>query len=157
MRIAVYPGSFDPITLGHLDIIERSAKLFDKVIVVSMKNSEKHYLFNDEERLDMMEKMCSHLDNVECVNGSGLSVEFARSVNADAMIRGMRAVADYEYEMQIAITNMHINKDIETVFLLSKPEYSFYSSSTVKELAKYHQDVKDFVGEYIAGKLEEKF
>ncbi len=156
-KIAVYPGSFDPITLGHLDIIERSARIFDQIIVVIMDNSNKDCLFDREERLDMIKETCKHLDNVECLIGEGLSVDFAKKHNAVAMIRGMRAVADYEYEMQNASANMYINPDIETCFLLSKPKYSFYSSSTVKELAKYHQDVSIFVDEYVENKLKDKF
>lgn len=156
MSIAIYPGSFDPITLGHLDIIKRASKLFDKVIVVSMKNPQKSYLFNDKERLDMMKKTCEGLSNVECVIGEGLTVEFAKKHNANIMIRGMRAVADYEFEMKIAMANMHINESIETVFLLSKPEYSFVSSSVIKELVTYGQNVEDFVIKYVEDELKKK-
>lgn len=154
---AIYPGSFDPITKGHLDIIERSAKIFDEVIVVAMNNSKKNYLFNSEERLAMMVETCKNIDNVRCEISDGLSVDFAKKNNAKVMIRGMRAVADYEYEMQNASANMYIDNSIETCFFLSKPQYSFYSSTTIKELCKYHQDVSMFVDEYVEKMLKSKF
>lgn len=157
MRIAIYPGSFDPITLGHLDIIERSSKLFDKVIVVIMDNSKKQGLFSKEERLTMIKEACSHMTNVECEIGSGLSVEYAKNKGACAMIRGMRAVADYEYEMKLSMTNMKLNKDIETIFLLSKPEHAFISSSMIKELVSYKQDVSGFVPRCVEMQLKQKF
>lgn len=157
MKIAIYPGSFDPITKGHLDIIERSAKIFDQVIVVIMRNERKKYLFSEKERLAMIQEACQHLDNVICDAGEGLSVRYAKSKGACAMIRGIRAVQDYEYELQTATANMWLDHEIETCFFMAKPEYSFLSSSTVKEIASYQGDVDRFVDPYVEKKLKEKF
>lgn len=157
MRIAIYPGSFDPITKGHLDIIQRASAIFDKVIVVIMKNERKKSLFSEEERLDMIVHACAPMKNVECEVGHGLTVHYAKSKNACAMIRGIRAVLDYEYELQTATANMWIDEKVETVFFLAKPEYSFISSSTVKEIASYGENVDHFVDAYTAQKLKEKF
>lgn len=157
MKIAIYPGSFDPITKGHHDIISRAAKIFDEVIVVIMKNDKKTCLFSEQERLEMIQESCSDIPNAKWDIGSGLSVMYAKEKNACAMIRGIRAIQDYEYELQIATTNMILNKDVETCFFLSKPEYSFLSSSSVKEIASYHEDVSLFVDEYVEKKLKEKF
>lgn len=157
MKIAIYPGSFDPITKGHMDIISRSAKIFDKVIVVIMRNDKKKYLFSEDERLDMMKHACKDLDNVICDVGEGLSVKYAKAHGARVMIRGIRAVQDYEFELQNATANMWLDSDIETCFFMAKPEYSFLSSSSVKEIASYKEDVSIFVDEYVAVKLAEKF
>lgn len=157
MRIAIYPGSFDPITKGHLDIIQRASTIFDKVIVVIMKNERKKYLFSEEERLDMIQHACAEMKNVQCEVGHGLTVRYAQEKNACAMIRGIRAVLDYEYELQTATANMWLDGNVETVFFLAKPEYSFISSSTVKEIASYGENVDHFVDAYTAQKLKEKF
>lgn len=154
---AIYPGSFDPITRGHLDIIERSSKMYDEVIVVLMRNTSKNYLFSEDERLEMMKQTCRHLSNVKCVIGEGLSVNFAKKVDAKVMIRGLRAISDYDYEMKIALANMNMAPEIETVFLLAKPEYAFLSSTTIKELASYHENVSKYVGDYVAKCLANKF
>lgn len=154
---AIYPGSFDPITRGHLDIIERSSKMYDEVIVVLMRNTSKNYLFSEDERLEMMKKTCQHLSNVKCVIGEGLSVNFAKKADAKVMIRGLRAISDYDYEMKIALANMNMAPEIETIFLLAKPEYAFLSSTTIKELASYHEDVSNYVGDYVAKSLANKF
>ncbi len=156
MKIAIYPGSFDPITKGHIDVIERSSKIFDEIIVVLMKNDKKTSLFNDEERLDMMEEACATMGNVTCDIGSGLSTAYARKKGACVMIRGIRAVQDYEYELTTATANMYLNSDIETCFFMSKPEFSFLSSSTVKEIAGYGASVDGFVSPYVVKKLKEK-
>lgn len=156
-KTAIYPGSFDPITKGHMDIIKRSAKIFDQVIVVIMRNEKKRYLFSEEERLTMITQACLSLENVSCVVGEGLSVKFAKENNANVMIRGIRAVQDYEYELQSATANMWLDSSIETCFFLAKPEYSFLSSSTVKEIASYGEDVSRFVDAYVEQKLSEKF
>ena len=153
MRIAIYPGSFDPITKGHLDIIQRASTIFDKVIVVIMKNERKKYLFSEEERLDMIQHACAEMKNVQCEVGHGLTVRYAQEKNACAMIRGIRAVLDYEYELQTATANMWLDENVETVFFLAKPEYSFISSSTVKEIASYGENVDHFVDAYTAQKL----
>lgn len=157
MKIAIYPGSFDPITKGHMDIISRSAKIFDKVIVVIMRNDKKQYLFSEEERLQMMNYACKDIDNVICDIGEGLSVKYAKANHAQVMIRGIRAVQDYEYELQNATANMFLDSEIETCFFMAKPEYSFLSSSSVKEIASYQEDVSRFVDDNVAEKLKEKF
>ncbi len=156
MKRAIYPGSFDPITKGHIDIIERSSKLFDEVIVVLMYNDKKTYTFTKEERLAMLKDSCKHLKNVQCDCGWGLSVDYAKKHNSCAMIRGIRAVQDYEYELTAATANMYLNNEIETCFFMSKPEYSFISSSTVKELARYGANVDGFVSPYVAKQLANK-
>lgn len=157
MKKAIYPGSFDPITKGHVDIIKRAAKLFDEVIVVLMQNPEKSYLFSEEERLDMVRECCKDIPNVQCRSGMGLSIRFAKEQGAIAMIRGIRAVQDYEYELRNATTNMSIDPTIETCFFMAKPEYSFLSSSSVKEIAAFGEDVATFVDSYVIEKLKEKF
>ena len=157
MKKAIYPGSFDPITKGHLDIIERSAKIFDEVEVVIMHNDLKHYLFSETERLDMIQQACKHIPNVTCAIGDGLSVEYAKQHQACAMIRGIRAVQDYEYELQTATANMYLDKNIETCFFMAQPIYSFISSSAVKEIASYHGDVSAFTDAYTEQKLKTKF
>lgn len=156
--IAIYPGSFDPITYGHIDIIERSAKMVDKLIILIMHNEGKvSGLFDIDERIDMIKQAVSHIPNVSVEAGTGLTVEYARKVGASLMIRGIRAVSDYEYEMQLATANMMLAPEIETIFLLTKPEYSFLSSSTAKEVAKNNGDLTHFTNEYVAGKLKEKY
>lgn len=157
MRKAMIPGTFDPVTKGHLDVIERSSLLFDEVYVVIMENVSKKPLFSNEERIEMIEREVSHLQNVKVLVGNGLTVKMAKELGACAMVRGIRATSDYEYEVSIATANMMLEKDIETLFLLSKPEYSFVSSSTVKEIAKFHGELDKFVSEYVKCKLEEKF
>ena len=156
MSKAMYPGSFDPITYGHMDIIEQSSKMFEEVFVAVMVNDEKNPLFTTEERVDMIRKTVGHLPNVKVVASPGLTVDFARSLDVNVLIRGIRAVMDYEYELQQSTINMMLAPDIETVFLLSKPDYSFLSSSAARTVAKYHGDLQRFVPEYVACKLEEK-
>lgn len=155
--IAVYPGSFDPITYGHIDIIERAGKLYDELIILIMTNDEKSGTFSLEERKDMIEKCVGHLPNVKVAIGTGLTVDAAEKLNGKVLIRGIRAVSDYEYEMQLATANMILKPDIETVFLLAKPENSFLSSSTSKTIAKNKGDLSCFVPSYVQEKLEEKF
>ncbi len=157
MRKAMIPGSFDPITKGHLDVIERCSQLFDEVIVVIMENAHKKALFDEHERKEMIEHDISHLSNVRVEIGSGLTIEMAKKLGVCAMIRGIRATSDYEYEVQIATANMMLEKKIETMFLLSKPEYSFVSSSTVKEIAMFHGELSHFVSDNVAAKLKEKY
>jgi len=153
---AIYPGTFDPITYGHLDIIERASKLYDEVSIVIMKNEGKKCLFSEEERKEMIENLVSNLENVNVTIGEGLTVDYAHRNNANVLIRGIRAVSDYEYELQLATANMALASDIETVFLLAKPEYSFLSSSTSKIIAKNGGDLSKFVPNEIAKKLYEK-
>lgn len=156
MRIAVYPGSFDPITYGHLDIIERAADLFDKVIVAVSVNSSKKPLFTIEERVEMITAECQHIKNVEVRHFSGLLVDFAVQNNARSIVRGLRAVSDFEYEFQMALTNRKLNAQLETIFLVSQPKYSFLSSSIVKEIASLGGDISGFVSQNVAKRLQTK-
>lgn len=157
MRRAMIPGTFDPVTKGHLDVIERSSALFDEVVVVLMVNMAKKPLFSEKERIEMLEREIAHLKNVRVLIGSGLTVHMAKKLGVNAMVRGIRATSDYEYEVSIGTANMMLEEKIETVFLLSKPQYSFVSSSTVKEIAMYHGDLTHFVSSYVEEKLKEKF
>ena len=157
---ACYPGTFDPITLGHLDIIIRSANLFDEVDILIMENPRKQCTFSTQERKDMIEaclREVGGLDNVNVLVGSGLTVEFARQRGAHVIVRGIRAVTDYEYELTQATANMKLAGDIETVILIAKPEYSFLSSSVVKEIALNHGDIKGLLPDVIVGRVSEKF
>lgn len=157
MRTAIYPGTFDPITNGHIDVIERAAMLFDKVILVIAINSRKTPLFSKEERLDMSHEALAHLKNVEVEVHEGLLVDFARERKAVAIIRGVRAVTDFEYELQIALMNRKLEPEICTVFLMPNEKYSYLNSTIVRELARYHQDISEFVPEVVAKKIKEKF
>ncbi len=156
MKKALYPGTFDPVTLGHLDVIERSAKLYDEVIVAILENVSKSTLFTKEERKAMIEKEVAHLPNVKVVIGHGLTVHFAKEMGCSVMIRGIRATSDYEYEVSIATANMMLDKNIETIFLLSQPQYSSVASSIVKEIARFRGDVSSFVTENVQKQLKEK-
>ena len=156
MKKALYPGTFDPVTLGHLDVIERSAKLYDEVIVAILENVSKSTLFTKEERKVMIEKEVAHLPNVKVVIGHGLTVHFAKEMGCSVMIRGIRATSDYEYEVSIATANMMLDKNIETIFLLSQPQYSSVASSIVKEIARFRGDVSSFVTENVQKQLKEK-
>ncbi|MBQ1877758.1 MAG: pantetheine-phosphate adenylyltransferase [Erysipelotrichaceae bacterium] len=157
MQRAIYAGSFDPITLGHLDIIERGSVLFDELIILLMVNEEKNSLFSMEERKKMIEDSTRHLKNVRVEIGDGLTVEVARSLDCRILLRGIRAVTDYEYELQLATANMTLEPEIETVFLVSKPYLSFLSSSTVKTIAKNHGDISMFVPENVRKILEDLY
>jgi pantetheine-phosphate adenylyltransferase len=154
---AIYPGSFDPITLGHLDIIYRAAELFDSVVIVVMQNADKQGLFTKQERVAMIEESVRGLNNVTVAIGEGLTVDFARKLNAKVLVRGIRAVTDYEYEMQMATANMTLAPELTTVFLVAKPEYSFLSSSIAKDIAKNGGALDDFVPPCVEEKLTEKF
>ncbi len=145
---ACYPGTFDPLTNGHLDIIERAANIFDEVVVLINHNPRKNCLFTVEERKAMIEKSISTLSNASKITvmvGKGLTVNIAESIQAKTMIRGIRAVTDYEYELATATANMKINPNVETFFLIARPEYTFLSSSTVKEIAMNDGDITEFV------------
>jgi len=157
LKIAVYPGSFDPITFGHLDIIERASLIFDKVLVAVSINPGKQPLFSMSERAEMIARECAYLPNVAVCSFQGLLSDFVREQGANAIVRGLRAISDFEYEFQMALTNRKLNPDAETVFLVAKPEYSFLSSSIVKEIASFGGDVKGFVSDYVALRLREKF
>ena len=156
MRIAVYPGSFDPVTLGHMDIISRSSKLFDKLIVGVLVNSSKVPLFSAEERVNMIKGVVSEYANVEVRSFDGLLVEFARLCKATAVVRGLRAVTDFEYELQMSQTNHIIAPDIDTIFLTTNLNYAYLSSSVVKEVARYGGDISKFVAPEVRRQVLEK-
>ncbi len=149
MNRALYPGTFDPITIGHLDIIKRAARLYDEVIVAIMHNPKKHCTFSPEERKVLIEKCLYDLPNVKVVIGEGLTVKLAKASDCQVLVRGIRAIADYEYELALATTNMKLAEDIETVFLVARPEFSFLSSSMAKEVALYDGDLSGLVPEAI--------
>jgi pantetheine-phosphate adenylyltransferase len=155
--IAVCPGSFDPITYGHLDIIRRAAKVFDVVYVSVMNNSAKNPLFNVEERIALIIEVTKDLPNVKVDEHSGLLVEYAKAVNANAIIRGLRAVSDFEYEMQITSMNRVLSDEIETFFIMTNNQYSFLSSSIVKEVAKYNGNISELVPPIVEKALHQKF
>lgn len=157
MTIAVYPGSFDPITYGHIDIAERSSKIFDKVIVAVLINKEKNPLFNLDERLDMINESLKHLKNIEICSYRGLTVDLAKEKQAKIIIRGLRAVSEYEHEIQVAHTNKILNDDIETLFMTTDLKYSYLSSSVVKEAVSFGGDIKHFVTPYVEEKLIKKY
>ena len=156
-KIAIYPGTFDPITLGHIDIIERLCKMFNKIIVAIGINSNKQCLFNKEERLDMIQHSLEHLNNIEVIISDGLMVDVAKKYGAKAIIRGLRAVSDFDYEFQLALTNRKMRNDIDTIFMLPDEKYTYLSSTIVRELAMYNEDLTYFVSDYVANKLKEKF
>jgi len=143
--IAVYPGSFDPVTCGHLDIIERSCKLFDTVYVAVLQNSSKSPLFSVEERKDMLKRVTSHLDNVIVADFDGLLVDFAKGVGAKIIVKGLRAVSDFEYEFQMALINRKLEENIETMFLMTSAQNQYLSSSIVKNVASYGSNLDGLV------------
>lgn len=146
LKTVVCPGSFDPVTLGHLDIIERSAKLFDKVIVVVMRNRSKNIgSFTVEERMDFLKRCTSHLQNVKIDKYDGLLTEYARKVRADAVVKGLRAISDFDDEFRQALANQRLNPDLETVFLTTSAQHMFLSSSVVKQVCELGGDITAFV------------
>ena len=147
MSIAIYPGSFDPITKGHLDVLKTGAEIFDKVIIAVSKNSSKSGFLSVEERVELIKASIKDLDNVEVDSFGGLTVEYAKLKGAKVILRGLRAVSDFEYEMQLSQTNSALSQDIKTVFLITKPKYNFISSSTVKDIAILGGDISKFVPE----------
>jgi pantetheine-phosphate adenylyltransferase len=157
MRRAIYPGSFDPVTNGHLDIIERARKLFDEVIVAVAHNDEKQPLFSLKERLDLLRETAGKIDNVRIAQFKGLLVEFARAEKAGAVIRGLRAVSDFEFEFQMALMNRKLDAGVETIFLMPKEEYTYLSSRIVKEIARLGGNVSGFVPPAVANTLSKKF
>lgn len=156
MITAIYPGSFDPLTNGHLDVITRASKMFDKVIVGVLKNSSKSPAFTEEERVRFIKRTTSHLKNVEAVSFNGLLVDFARENHAKIIIKGLRAVSDFEYEFQMALANKSQAEEIETVFITTNQEYMFLSSSIVKELARYGGNLSNLVPEEIENEILNK-
>lgn len=155
--IAVCPGSFDPVTYGHLDIIRRGAKVFDQVYVVVLNNSSKKPLFSVEERCELLEKVTKDFENVKVDTFQGLLIDYARLKNANVILRGLRAVSDFEYEMQITSMNRVLEESIETFFMMTHNKYSFLSSSIVKEVAKYKGDISELVPPSVQEALRLKF
>ena len=156
MAIAVYPGSFDPVTYGHLDIIQRSGKLFDKVIVRVLHNYAKSPLFSVEERVNILEKVTQGMPNIEIRPFSGLSVEFVHECGANVIVRGLRAITDFEYELQMAQTNRVLAPDVDTVFLTTSLEYAYLSSTTVKEVASFDGDISKFLPPFVAEEVKKR-
>lgn len=157
MKIAVYPGSFDPTTNGHLDIIKRSGLLFDKVIVAVLNNPNKQPLFSVKERVDLLKKTCNDMENVEIDSFSGLLIDYAKSKNACAIVKGLRAVSDFEYELQMAHMNKKLNPNIETIFIMTNSRYSYLSSSLVKEVARFGGCIRGLVPEIIENEIHDRF
>ena len=156
MRIAICPGSFDPVTLGHLDIIRRSRKLFDRTIVAVLVNPAKHTAFSVEERIEMLKRCTAEMDDVEVAGFDGLIADYARIRNATVIVKGLRAMSDFEYEFQMALFNKKLNPDIETVYLNTTAENMFLSSSGVKQVASFGGDISNFVPECILQDIEER-
>jgi len=157
MKIAVYPGSFDPATNGHLDIIRRSAKQVDHLIVGVLNNDKKKGLFTKDERVELLKKLTADIEHIEILSFEGLLVDFMEKVSADVIIRGFRAVSDFEFEIQLAQTNYSLNPEIETILLVTRNEYSFLSSNVVREVAKYGGDVSKMVHPITEKLLKEKY
>ena len=156
MLRAIYPGSFDPVTYGHIDIMRRSCKIVDELIVGVLNNKAKIPLFSVEERVKMLKEVTKDLDNIRIVPFDGLLVEFASRMNAGLVIRGLRAITDFEYELQMSQTNQKLDPNIETMFLTTSIEYSYLSSTTVREIAAFGGDLTQFVPEAVALELEKK-
>jgi pantetheine-phosphate adenylyltransferase len=156
-RIAIYPGSFDPVTNGHLDILKRGLKLFDKIIVAILQNPEKKSLFSVQERALMLRTSLKGLKNVEVDTFDGLLVDYAASRSACAILRGMRAVSDFEYEFQLALMNRRLNRDVQTVFLMTGLRWIFTSSSIIKEAARFGGNIEGMVPPVVLEKLKKKF
>ena len=157
MKTAIYPGSFDPVTLGHYDIIERSSKIFDKLIVGVLNNSAKSPLFSVEERVNMLKDVTSHFPNVEVQSFAGLLIDFVLSNDANVIVRGLRAITDFEYELQLAQMNRVIAPEIDILFLTTNLKYAYLSSSMAKEVAMYGGDISSFLSPEIAEKVREKY
>lgn len=157
MRIGIYPGSFDPITLGHLDVIKRAAQVVDVLIIGVLNNSGKNPLFLASERVEMIQEVIKEIKNVEVEAFSGLLVEFAKLKHASVIVRGLRAITDFEYELQMAQTNHKIQPQVDTIFFTTSVEYSYLSSSVVKEIALHKGDIRQFVPEEIVEKIRMKY
>ena len=157
MRIAVYPGSFDPVTNGHVDIIKRAAKMVDHLVIGVLHNSSKTPLFSAEERVNMLSEVCQGIPNVEIRHFEGLLVDFVMECNATIVVRGLRAVTDFEYELQWAQSNRIVCPQMDTMFLVTNVQYSYLSSSVVREYASHRGDISPFVPPLVAERLKEKY
>lgn len=157
MKTAVYPGSFDPVTLGHIDIINRASKVFDELIVAVLTNSAKRPLFDTDERIDMIQNSVHDFKNVKVEAFDGLLVDFMRKKSINIIVRGLRAVTDYEYEIQLAQTNRALDSSIDTMFFTTDVKYSYLSSSVVKNIAEYNGDIDNFVTQYVRQKVLNKY
>jgi pantetheine-phosphate adenylyltransferase len=157
MRTVIYPGSFDPLTNGHLDVVQRAAKLFDRVVVAVAKNDGKNPLFTLEERVGLVKQAVKHLPNVEADSFDRLLVDYVVAKQAQAIVRGLRAVSDFEFEFQLALMNRKLNENIETIFMMPKDTYTFLSSRIVKEIARLGGDVSGFVPVHVQSALTQKF
>ena len=158
MSRAIYPGSFDPVTFGHLDIIKRSSAMFDEVVVGVLNNNAKNPLFSTKERKEMLEESVKEFGNVEVISFDGLLIDFMKQNDISVIVRGLRAITDFEYELQIAQSNRKVSKEtIDTVFLTTSIDYAYLSSSIVREYASYGTDVSDFVPEFVVKRLENRF
>ena len=156
MKIGVYPGSFDPVTKGHLDIIQRAEKLFDKLIVAVMVNPDKNYTFSIEERVDLLRRATEGMEKVEITSFGGLLAEYAKMCSATAIVKGLRALSDFEYEFQMALTNRKLNPELETVFLTTSAENMFLSSSMVRQVARFGGDISPFVPSALAEDIQNR-
>lgn len=155
--VAICPGSFDPITYGHLDIISRASRVFDVVYVSILNNKNKQPLFSVDERVELIEEVTKHIPNVKVDSFDGLLIHYAKSIGANSIIRGLRAVSDFEYEMQLTSMNKFLNEDIETFYIMTNNQYSFLSSSIVKEVAQYHGKIAELVPPQVEKALRLKF
>lgn len=156
MKIAIYPGSFDPVTSGHLNIIRRAANIFDRLIVCVMVNAGKNPMFTLEERVELIRRVTADLPNVEVDGSDELLADYARKKGSCVIVKGLRAGSDFEYEFQMALINRKINPDLDTMFLTAEHQYTYLSSSTVKELGQYHVDLSDFLPEQIIPDFQER-
>lgn len=157
MKIALYTGSFDPVTNGHMDLIIRGAKMFDSLFIAVAKNGEKNALFTVQERVQLLKEACKNIPNVKVLICDKLVVDFAQEIGAQTMLRGLRVLTDFEYELQMATTNKELNPSIETIFMMTSREYSFLSSSAVKEIARFHGNIENFVPENVKDAMIKKF
>lgn len=155
-KTVICPGSFDPVTLGHLDVITRASKLFDRVIVGVLVNSSKKPIFSIDERIELLKEVTEHLDNVEIVGFNGLLAQYCEDHGVDAIVKGLRAVTDFEYEFQMALTNKKLNPEFETLFLPTSIEHMFLSSSMVKQIAGFGGDISHFVPECLLKKINQR-
>ena len=156
-KIAIYPGSFDPVTNGHLDIIERGLKLFDKIIIAILTNPGKQFLFTLEERMQMLEVCLKKFSNVEIDTFDGLTVDYAAQCNAQGILRGLRALSDFEYEFQMALMNRRLNREVQTVFLMTGMRWIYTSSSIIKEAAQFGGNIKGMVPSVVEKRIKERY